>query len=199
MRPPGARARAACGPSPGLYRELETGGRRDGRGELTGEGLSARTVRYVHAIIGKALTAAVDAEPPLLFRNPAAKAVPPTAKEARPPEMHPWTAAQLGAFLAWSAGNSQLHAAWWLLAYTGMRRGELLALPWHDVDLDAATIAIRRSVGVVRNAGEGAEIREASTKTDKSQRVVDIDPRRWPCCGPGSGSVVSWRWPGQLP
>jgi len=159
-----------------LYRQLETEGRRDGRGELAGGGLSARTVRYIHTIISAAMAAAVDAEPPLLVRNPAHKASPPTAKEARPPEMHPWTADQLGAFLAWSRGNSPLHAAWWLLAYSGMRRGELLALRWRDIDLDAGTIAIRRSVGVVRNKGEGATVREAATKTDKSRRVIDTDP-----------------------
>ena len=79
-----------------LYRELETGGRRDGKGELAGTGLSARTVRYIHTIIGKALSAAVDHEPPLLIRSPAAKAGPPSAKEARPPEMHPWTASSSG-------------------------------------------------------------------------------------------------------
>ena len=154
-----------------LYRQLEQTGRHDGSG-----GLSARTVRYVHTIVGTALSAAVDAEPPLLVRNPAAKASPPTAKQARPPEMHPWTAEQLGAFLCWSRENSRLHAAWDLLAYTGMRRGELLALRWRDIDTDAATIAVRRSVGVVRNEGEGAEIREAAPKTDQSRRVIDIDP-----------------------
>jgi integrase len=58
-----------------------------------------------------------------------------------------------------------------------MRRGELLALRWRDIDTDAATIAIRRSVGVVRNKGEGAQIREAAAKTDKSRRVIDIDPQ----------------------
>jgi hypothetical protein len=36
--------------------------------------------------------------------------------------MHPWTADQLGAFLSWSRGASGLHAVWWLLACTGMRR-----------------------------------------------------------------------------
>jgi integrase len=90
--------------------------------------------------------------------------------------MHPWTAEQLDAFLSWSAGSSPLHAAWWVLALTGMRCGELLALRWRDVDLDAATIAIARSVGVVRNAGEGAEIHEGAAKTDRSRRVIDIDP-----------------------
>jgi integrase len=158
-----------------LYNELEASGRRDGKGELTGAGLSARTVRYIHTIIGAALSAAVDTEPPLLLRNPAAKAKPPTAKQARPPEMHPWTAAQLVAFLNWAREHDSLHPAWTVLAMTGMRRGELLALRWRDIDLAAATITVRRSAGVVRNAGEGAEIREGATKTSKP-RVIDLDP-----------------------
>ena len=50
-----------------------------------------------------------------------------SGQEARPPEMHPLTAAQLSAFLAWSGQHSELHPAWHLLASTGMRRGELTA------------------------------------------------------------------------
>jgi integrase len=109
-------------------------------------------------------------------RNPAAKASPPTAKEARSPEMHPWTAEQLGAFLAWSAGNSPLHPAWHLLAFTGMRRGELLALRWRDVDMAAATVTIARSRGVVRSDGEPVAVVESAPKSAKSRRVIDIDP-----------------------
>ena len=155
------------------YLVLEKCGRKDYR---AGEGLSARTVRYIHTIIGAALSAAVSAGMPA--RNPAAdpkQSKPPTAKQAQPPEMHPWDARQLSAFLAWSDGNSPLHAAWWLLAMTGMRRGELLALRWTDIDLDAGTAAIRRSVGVVRVKGEGAEVKEGPTKTARP-RVVDLDP-----------------------
>ncbi len=61
------------------------------------------------------------------------------------------------------------------LAMTGMRRGECLALRWRDVDLDAGTIAVRRSVGVVRVKGEGARVVEGQTKTSRP-RVVDVDP-----------------------
>jgi integrase len=89
--------------------------------------------------------------------------------------MHPWTAEQLAAFLGWSAEHSALHAAWWMLGYTGMRRGELLALKWRDIDLDAATVSIRRSVGVVRVKGEGAKLVTGPTKNATS-RVVSIDP-----------------------
>ena len=154
-----------------LYRELETSGRADHK---AGAGLSARTVRYVATILSAALAAAAESQ--RLARNPAARAHPPTAKQAKPPEMHPWTAAQLAAFLSWAAEDGHQHAAAWaVLARTGMRRGEALALRWRDVDLDVGTVAVRRSVGVVRVKGEGATVAEGPTKTGKP-RVVDIGP-----------------------
>ena len=58
---------------------------------------------------------------------------------------------------------------------TGMRRGELLALRWRDIDLDAGTIAVRRSVGVVKTRGQPEQITEGSTKTCRP-RVIDIEP-----------------------
>ena len=151
------------------YRALERSGRKDHR---AGEGLSARTTRYVHTIVSRVLRQAV--KDGLLLRNPADAATPPTAKEAKAPEMHPWDASQLAAFLGWAEGASQNYALWHTLAMTGMRRGEALALRWRDVDLDAATVSVRRSAGMVRVAGEGAEVREGDTKSGKP-RVVDLD------------------------
>jgi integrase len=57
---------------------------------------------------------------------------------------------------------------------TGMRRGEALALRWRDVNLEADTVSVRRSAGMVRNAGEGADVIEGDTKSGKP-RVVDLD------------------------
>jgi integrase len=73
-----------------------------------------------------------------------------------------------------AAEQSRLHPAWTLLAMTGMRRGEALALRWRNVDLDAATLSVRRSAGVVRVKGEGASIAEGGTKSGKP-RVIDLD------------------------
>jgi integrase len=151
------------------YRALEKSGRKDHR---EGEGLSARTVRYLHTIVHGILGQAV--KDGLLSRNPADAATPPTAREAKAPEMTCWTAGQLGTFLAWAGENSQSRALWYVMAHTGMRRGEALALRWRNVDLDVGTVSVRRSAGMVRNAGESAEVTEGDTKSGKP-RVVDLD------------------------
>ncbi|RBY97512.1 hypothetical protein DQ237_00720 [Blastococcus sp. TF02-8] len=149
-------------------RKLEESGRADGQG-----GLSARTVRYVYTILRSALSDAVRQG--RLAVNPTDRATPPSPSEARPPEMQAWTAAELNRFLAWAeADDRDLAMGWRLLAATGMRRGEALALRWRDVDLDAGRLAVRRSVGVVKVKSAGEQLVEGPTKTGQS-RVVDLD------------------------
>jgi integrase len=149
-------------------RKLEASGRADNKG-----GLSARTVRYVFTILRSALSDAVKHGH--LAVNPTDRCSPPTPSQARPPEMLAWTAVELARFMTWSeAYDSDAAMAWRLLAFTGMRRGEALALRWRDLDLDAMRVAVRRSVGIVRTAEAGEELIEGPTKTGQS-RVVDLD------------------------
>jgi integrase len=153
-----------------LYRQLEESGRRDGREG----GLSARTVRYIHTIIHKALGDAVKAG--MLPVNPADRASPPSAKQAQPPEMTVWPAEQLARFLGWAAErHADLATAWALMAATGARRGEALALRWADVDLDKARISVRRSATLIKRKGQGESIVEGPTKSGNA-RNVDVDP-----------------------
>jgi integrase len=149
-------------------RRLEASGRADGMG-----GLSARTVRYVYTILRSALGDAVRHG--RLSANPTDRSTPPSPSEARPPEMQTWTASELNRFLGWAdAEDRDLAMGWRLLAATGMRRGEALALRWWDVDLDAGRLAVRRSVGAVKSKGAGEKLVEGPTKTGQS-RVVDLD------------------------
>jgi integrase len=176
-----------------LYRELERSGRADHHED---EGFSPRTVRCVHTILSAALAAAVKSRPPRLAHNPAAAATPPTAKDAQAPEMHPWTAGQLAAFLAWAREHADNHALWHTLAMTGARRREALALRWRDIGLDAATVSFRRSAGILRNAGQGAAVVEARP-SPASPGPSTWTLRPWPCCGHAGVSAAPWRcsWP----
>lgn len=152
-----------------LYRALESEGRADGKG-----GLSARTTRYISTIVHKAMKDAVRQG--LIPVNPADVAETPSAKDARPPEMVTWTAEEVGTFLSWAEGrrDPEQRTAWVVLIATGLRRGELLALRWKDVELDAGTISVRRSVGTVKTKGQAQQLVEGPTKTGRA-RVVDID------------------------
>lgn len=103
--------------------------------------LSARSVRYIATILHRAFRDAVRWQ--ALIRNPADSADPPrpTARV----EMTTWSGAQLGAFLSHVTGD-RLAGAWWLLASTGMRRGEAMGLRWSDVDLEAGSVCITRTL-----------------------------------------------------
>ena len=61
-------------------------------------------------------------------------------------EMTPCTPEQVERLLADAeVRGDRLAALWATAAYTGCRQGELLALKWHDLDLDRGTLTVRRS------------------------------------------------------
>lgn len=155
-----------------LYRDLERSGRADKGHE--GEGLGPNTVRKVHTIVSSVLQAAVDEG--LLQRNVAKSktANPPTLKEidAAKDEINPWTVDELQAFTAWAAENDDLAPLWFIAARTGLRRGELLALRWGDVDLARKTLSVRRAVVVIKTKPERLEVKKPKSG---HARVVDLD------------------------
>jgi integrase len=144
-----------------LYADLLSGTRR--------HRLSRRTVRYCHSIIRKALADAVRKD--RVARNVADLADPPSTRATRAPEMRTWSAEELRTFLN-RAREDRLYPAFLLAATTGLRRGELLGLRWHNVDLDHARIAVRESLVIVQG-----KLTFTTPKTNKSRRSVAIDPR----------------------
>jgi integrase len=131
-------------------------------------GLSPSTVNKIHTVLHKALAQAVRWS--LIPRNPtdAVKAPRPT-----PEEMHPLSAAESRTLLDAAKGD-RLEALYVLALTTGMRRGELLGLKWSDVDLENATVSIRRTLTRTDN---GKRVALGEPKTKKSRRTICLTPQ----------------------
>lgn len=131
-------------------------------------GLSPRTVHHLHTVLHSALAQAVRWG--YLHRN-VADAVDPPAVPRR--EMRPPTPAEVAQFLdAVTAADDRLAALWIVAAYSGCREGELLGLQWQDVDLDRASVTIRRTLV---DARKGVP-RYGEPKTGRSRRTVSLPP-----------------------
>jgi integrase len=143
-----------------LYSSLLAGGRVDGRGKA----LSPRSVKYAHTILRSALKDAVKLG--LVSRNVCDATTPP--KAPRPP-VQCWDMDEVRTFL--EVARTDRFAALWILAlHTGMRRGELLALRWRDVDLDAGTCTVRQSL-----VQSGGIIAFQEPKTSSGRRTIALD------------------------
>jgi len=64
-------------------------------------------------------------------------------------EINPLSPDQARAFLAAARGD-RFEALYVLAVHCGLREGELLGLKWEDVDLDAGTLAVRRTLSETR-------------------------------------------------
>jgi integrase len=142
-----------------LEAELQQTGRLRG----AGEGLTARSVLHVHKVLSQALTHAVRTE--VLFRNPAEQVKPP-----RPPrkEIAILTKAEIATLLR-AAERTPLYLLVLVGITTGMRRGELLALRWSDLDLKAARLTVNQSLEQI-----AGKITFKSPKTATSRRTITL-------------------------
>jgi integrase/predicted RNA-binding Zn-ribbon protein involved in translation (DUF1610 family) len=146
-----------------LYAYLPEEGRVCGKG-----GLSASSVRRVHAVLHRACHDAVRWG--RLTVNPVDAADPPKASAEHSDRLPVWTAEQLSAFLA-SVADDRLFALWRLLAMTGMRRGEALGLAWEDLDMEKGRLTIRRAWVPVNGVAQMSE-----PKTRRGRRTIALDP-----------------------
>ncbi len=135
-------------------------------GAMKEAGKSPKTIRNHHAIISTALHQAVRWG--WVRTNVAERAKPPRLSHTRvsvPPLEVVRTVID-----AAERRDPRLAPLLMLAALTGMRRGELCALRWSDVDLDSGNVLVARSVVVVPNG-----LVEKSTKTGRD-RSVALDP-----------------------
>ena len=146
------------------FARLAEGGRMDGRG-----GLGPASLGVVFATLTKALGSALESG--RVRSNVAVGATKRMAAMRRPAAQGPkaWSVGELAIFLE-SVRQDRLYALWRLLAMTGMRRGEALALRWEDVDLGAGTVSITK-----QRVRVGRRVLEYAPKSAKSVRTVAID------------------------
>lgn len=135
-------------------------------GQKAREGLANATIRKIHNVLSKALQKAVKWE--LIKKNP--------ARDASPPTVHKkvnkiWTVEEAKTFLEVCEKNKEL-VPFLLAIFTGMRRGEILALRWKNVDLENGVIHVEESLA--RSRTEGLYVKEV--KTSHSRRDVFLSP-----------------------
>lgn len=139
--------------------KLIAGGGKDGRP------LSPRTAGHAHRVLHRALARATGIE--LVSRNVASIVKPPKVADT---EIEILKAGEIDAVLNALKGHT-LEPIAVLALSSGARRGEILALDWTNVDLEAGTITIVRSLEQTK-----AGLRFKAPKTRKGRRVVSLPP-----------------------
>lgn len=132
----------------------------------TNSGLSARTIRYHHAVIHKALQTAMKWG--LINRNVADGVDVPRIRRN---EMQTWDEYEITRFFE-VAKTSPYHALFYTALYTGMRRSELLGLQWQSVDFIFSQIYVTRSLHHLK---DGSYV-FTQPKSAKSRRTIALSP-----------------------
>jgi len=143
------------------YSEKLSGGRCDGKGAL-----SPRTVRHHHVTLHDALEHAVKMG--LLNRNVADAVSPPRYQR---PQWQTLSEFDISTFLE-VAKRTPYYVLFYQALFTGMRRSELLALRWCDVDLLLCQAHVTRTLHHLRTG----EIVFRAPKTAKGRRLVSLSP-----------------------
>ena len=131
------------------------------------EKISPRTAHHIHNVFGSSLRTATRSRK--LSRNPMHDVV----KVPSPGEADHGIAleAEQLRMLIQGFRGSVLFPIVAVAAFTGARRGEVLALRWEDFDADAKTLRIERAVEETRE--HGLEIK--GPKTERGKRTIEID------------------------
>lgn len=149
-------------------RKLSPGHVQSMQQKLLQDGMHPKGVNLVRTVLSGSMNHALSLE--MIMRNPvsATKAPPDPDHEVQPAPME----AVLGMMRLAADEEDWVYPALHMLVYTGVRRGELLALRWDHVDLDSGEVRIayslgRRSKGLIRK----------QPKTARGIRTINLDAR----------------------
>ena len=144
-----------------FYNQVKAGGRVKKYDGMKDRSLSVRTVRGLHAMLHLCLDQAVRER--LIPYNPAAGCrLPPKEKK----EMQIIPSEKIGAYLR-AAEEHGVLPMFYLELTTGLRRGELVALLWTDLDVKEQTLSVSKSAGRFKG-----EVKVTQPKTANSVRTI---------------------------
>lgn len=133
--------------------------------------LSKKYVTYLNylSIINRVFKYAVHLD--IIQTNPVDRIIRPKQQKPRK-EKIALTKEELNTFLTLAKDDARpvLYTAWHTLAYTGLRRGELLGLEWSDVDFKNKTISVSKTLVTING-----KLSTQSPKTKRSARTISLD------------------------
>lgn len=141
---------------------------KEGANEKTGKPLAPKTIRHNLSFISDVFSYAVKMD--LLSDNPCRKV---TIPKGEVKEKQIYSQEEMVLLLTRISGEpTKYRAFFFLIAYSGFRRSEMLGLEWKDIDFENNIITVKRTSNYTAERG----IYTDTTKTKRSQRVLKISP-----------------------
>lgn len=141
---------------------------KEGANEKTDKPLAPKTIRHNLSFISDVFSYAVRMD--LVSDNPCRKVTIPKGEVKEKPIYSQEEIAQL--LTAINGEDTKYRAFFYLIAYSGFRRSEMLGLEWKDIDFENNIISIKRTSNYTAERG----IYTDATKTKRSKRVLKISP-----------------------
>lgn len=139
---------------------------------LVKNGKSRRTIEIIHNSMFIALEVAVD---PLkmINTNPAKNAKIPLENKKQGVKVQFLDSSKVNAFLNEARKDNWIYYIFFkTLIRTGLRKGEAASLQWSDIDLENKIISVNKTLDFQAKVDEPLL---TPTKTEKSNRIIDID------------------------
>lgn len=145
---------------------LATEGKSNGKG-----GLSYKTVKNIRGVLSSAYEYAIENS--YIKDNPVLKSRMPSFAHSIKSDVPEYSAEQVRKLLLFAKENdSHIYIFLLLALYTGLRKGELLALTWDDVDYDKKLLRVNKS----RTGSRKAITAQITTpKTESSNRKIPLN------------------------
>lgn len=141
---------------------------KDGANEKTGKPLAPKTIRHNLSLVSDVFTYAVKMG--LVSDNPCSKV---TIPKGEVKEKQIYSQEEMEVLLTKLIGEPLKYKVFfYLIAYSGFRRSEMLGLEWKDIDFKNNIISIRRTSNYTAERGTYTD----TTKTKRSQRTLKISP-----------------------